>query len=136
MRVLIADKIPSMRSALKFLLSQFKEIDGIAEAKSEASLVDKIIIESPDIVLIDYDFLGSKTHDAIIFIKAKYPNISIVVLGISSKIKNKYLKLGIDEYIMKGYPPERLFNVLRYLVNKKNMDYKNIEDMFNSKNGI
>ena len=123
MRVLIVDKIPGMRSALKLLLSQFKEIDYIAEIRGEVNLQKKIIAESPDIVLVDWDFLGSKTRDIVISLKVNYPNISTVVLSSNLKLKNKYLKNGIDDFIIKGYPPERLYNALKYLV-KKNKDKK------------
>ena len=123
MRVLIVDKIPGMRSALKLLLLQFKEIDYIAEIGNGENLLNKIIAESPDIVLIDWDFLGSKTKDIVISLKVNYPNISTVVLSSNLKLKNKYFKKGIDDFIIKGYPPERLYNALKYLVNK-NKDKK------------
>lgn len=119
MRVLIVNMIPSMRSALKLLLAQFKDIDYIVEVGKGASLEERIISEKPDIMLLDEDFWGKMTKDAIFSIKAKCPDISVVILADIPSSKNKYINVGIGGYVIKGYPPEKLYNCLNSLIKRK-----------------
>jgi len=118
MKVLVCEKVPSVQSALRLVLSQFREISHIAEVESAGSLKEKIAGEWPDILLIDHDFLGIETRDAIIALKAEYRDMSIVVLGKDAGLKDRHLKTCIDEYIVKGYPPDRLYNTLKHLIKK------------------
>ena len=60
MRVLLADDEPKVRSALRLILEQLKEVETVEEVTDAAGMTERLKNSPPDLLLVDMELPGSR----------------------------------------------------------------------------
>ena len=105
-RVLIADDRIAARSGLKALLATELEIEMVAEAadcRQAMRLVEEL---RPDVVLMD----GLEVPR---IIKERWPQVKVIMLSMYRSYQAAALAADADAFLVKGRPPEELFEAIR-----------------------
>ena len=112
MLILVADKRPSIRGALKLLIEQSTRNTIVAEAADPESLTTTLHEAIPDLVLIDWDLSQGKHSRLISSLKEHHPHMKMLVMSGRPEYREVALNAGADDFINKGDPPDRLMTML------------------------
>lgn len=114
-RVLIADDHTIVRSGLRLLLEAEQDIDVIGEALEGSQALNMVEQHLPDVVLMDITMPGMDGLEATHQIKARWPQIHVLVLTMhrSDEYFFEMLKAGASGYILKGAETSDLIHALR-----------------------
>ena len=111
-RVLVVDDQPRARQSLKVLLAtcpQVKEVQEAALAREAMHMME----ESPsDVVLMDVQMPEVNGLQATQLIKAKWPQVKVIVLTLYAEYAAAAQAAGADAFICKGEPTEKLLATL------------------------
>lgn len=115
LRVLIADDHTIVRSGIKLLLEAESDIDVVGESLDGEQALAMIESLNPDVVLMDIAMPGMDGLEATRRIKARWPDIKILVLTMhrSTEYFFEMLKAGAHGYILKGAETSDLINAVR-----------------------
>ncbi len=83
-------------------------IDEVAEAQNGAEAISRVQDWQPHIVLMDARMPEVDGVEATRAIKAKWPQVRVIVLSIYSEYQADALAAGADLFLGKAEPPERL----------------------------
>lgn len=121
-RVLIADDHHVVRRGLMFFLKTQKDMDIVGEASNGKEAVDLTATLKPDIVLMDLVMPEMDGIQATKRIKAKYPQIQILMLTSFSDRDHVIpaLKAGAAGYQLKDIEPDDLAEAIRKLMRGEN----------------
>jgi len=120
MRVLIADDQPQVRSALRLLLKQEPGLTVVGEA-GDGELALALAAEAqPDLVLLDWELPdqgpsgASRTaqHRLLPALRERCPSLKVVALSGRPEARQAALDAGVDAFVSKGDPPERLLDAV------------------------
>ena len=115
MRILLAVGDTDLRLSLELLLSEEPGIriaGSVIDARSLLALVNSIV---PDLLLLDLDLPGCPIQTVLGEIQTLPRQPKIIVLGRQSSSKESAFRAGVDLYLTKGDPPERLLGAIRAL---------------------
>jgi DNA-binding NarL/FixJ family response regulator len=109
-RVLIADDQRLIRESLKLMIDKTNDIEVIASVSNGKEAFEYCCKLKPDIVLMDILIPECNGIEAAKLIKAKLPQIKILILTSSTDEADTYeaLKNGADGYILKDVGKEEL----------------------------
>jgi DNA-binding NarL/FixJ family response regulator len=121
MRILLADDQPDVRSALRLLIEQETGLLVVGEAADAASLLARVAVDSPDIILLDWELPGESSADdgkltgeeLLAQLIATCPTLKIIALSGRIEACQVALSAGADAFVSKAEPPERLLAALR-----------------------
>ena len=113
MLILVADKRPSIRGALKLLIEQSVGNIIVAEAADPESVTTTLHETIPDLVLIDWELSQGKHSRLISSLKENYPHIKVLVMSGRPECREIVLNAGADAFVNKGDPPDRLMTMLK-----------------------
>ncbi len=135
MRVLVADDTPAVRSAIRRLLNEEKDMQIVGEAANLGELVHLVNSSQPDLILLDWELSGfpgstktrpqpagpftsfEKRRNVIIASLRKCVSQPlIVVLSGHPEAEKNSLAAGADAFVFKGDPPEQLVRTIRTLI--------------------
>ena len=107
MKILLAEKSKHLVSALMLVITQIKdaevkEIGQIFNVDKVDSLYKKLKIEKPDVLIINGGFVNHKTREIIPGLEILYPGMAIMILSTDPELEEKYLEMGIGNFILKG----------------------------------
>ncbi|SES20109.1 response regulator transcription factor [Psychrobacillus sp. OK032] len=121
-RVLIADDHHVVRRGLMFFLKTQKDMDIVGEASNGKEAVELTATLKPDIVLMDLVMPEMDGIQATKRIKAKYPQIQILMLTSFSDRDHVIpaLKAGAAGYQLKDIEPDDLAEAIRKLMRGEN----------------
>jgi len=110
MRVIIADDYRLLRESFKSIIENNSDIEVVACAANGAEAFDLCSEYKPDLLLMDIAMPICNGIEATKLIKAKYPEIKILILTASFDEINvtEALKTGADGYILKDVGKEEL----------------------------
>jgi DNA-binding NarL/FixJ family response regulator len=111
MRVLIADDQPSVRFALKLVLEQHG-IDVAGDVSDSRELLAWFKTNQADLLLLDWELPDQPGKKIIPILRAKYPNLTVIVMNSRPETRTKALSAGADGFVSKGDPPEYLLSLL------------------------
>ena len=111
MRVLIADDQPSVRSALKLVLEQ-QGIDVAGDVSNSRELLAWFKANQADLLLLDWELPEQPGKKIIPILRAKYPNLTVIVMNSRTQTRIEAISAGADGYVSKGDPPEYLRSLL------------------------
>jgi DNA-binding NarL/FixJ family response regulator len=111
-QVLIADDQPRARQSLKALLSTLPQIEQVREAKNGCDGIHLMEEHQPDLVLFDVRMPEMDGLEATRLVKARWPQIKIIVLSLYGDYASDALAAGADAFFSKGADPERLLETL------------------------
>jgi len=111
-RVLVVDDQPRARQSLKVLLTTCPQVKEVKEAPLAREAIYLIQESPPDVVLMDVQMPEMDGLQATRLIKAKWPQVKVIVLTMYTEYAAEAQAAGADAFICKGEPPERLFATL------------------------
>ena len=122
--VLLADDQSKVRSALRLLFQQQPDIHILGEAVDTTGLLDWAKVTCPDVVLLDWELPGLKAGDPSTLrlcsgragsrqgllptLRELCPCLKVIALSGRPEARQAALDAGIDAFVSKGDPPERL----------------------------
>jgi len=119
MQILIVDDQPRARQSLKALLATWPQVKEIREAANGQEAVRLVEESRPDVVLMDARMPEMDGLEATRLIKARWPQVKVIVLSMYADYRTDALAAGADAFVSKGEPPERLLATLTAVITKK-----------------
>ena len=113
MRILLADDQPKVRFALRTLLERQPGIEVVGEARNGPDLSTQIEPTRPDLVLLDWELPGESALDTLSNLRTMYPALRVIALSGRSEARQAALRAGVDAFVSKSDPPERLLAAIR-----------------------
>jgi DNA-binding NarL/FixJ family response regulator len=112
MRVLLADDRARVRSALRVLLEQLVGIEVVGEAAEVKGLLTQVKMTSPNLVLLDWELPGLRRNGALSTLRQLGPDLCVIALSGRPESRHAALAAGVDAFVSKGDPPERLLDAI------------------------
>lgn len=114
-RVLLADDNAQFRRVLRRLLERDPDITVLAEASNGAEAIELAEIHRPDVVLMDVSMPNLDGVEATYELKARYPDITVLMLSIGNKAQEIEAGLagGAAEYLIKGAPATEIVDAIK-----------------------
>ena len=108
MRILLADRQPRVRSALRLLLEQHDETYLVTEAEDPGAILTAISRTCPDLLLLGWDLPGPSREEFIAAVKNRCAALRIIVLDSQPQVRDAALRAGAHDFVSKNDPPELL----------------------------
>src|SRR5882757_3794758 len=115
-RVLIADDHPVVREGLVAILKSQKDIKVVAEAASGEETLELCDQHSPDVLLLDLRMPqkdGLQVITELTARKVSKPRIIVMTTYESEEDIRRALKSGAKGYLVKGTPPQQIWESVR-----------------------
>ncbi len=110
--VILADRDPRVRSALKLIFADCNGIGVIKHASSTNQVIASIAQSCPALLLIDWDLPGQALDSLMPVIKMICPNLYVVALSEWDGDCQSALMAGADAFICKFDPPDILMALI------------------------
>jgi DNA-binding NarL/FixJ family response regulator len=114
-RVYIVDDHPLLRNSLTSLLNQQTDMEVCGEADSAAEAITGLKNAGADVVVLDLSLQDMPGLELIKLVKAKWPDIGIVVLSMHDEklYAERCLRAGARAYVMKRESTRRIVFAIR-----------------------
>jgi two-component system, NarL family, response regulator NreC len=114
-RLLIVDDHAVVRSGLRMLLENERDVEIVGEAGTASEAIEAAIRLKPNVILMDIGLPDMSGIDATREIKKQCPDVSIVALTIHEDEEYffKMLEAGASGYVPKRAAPEELLTAIR-----------------------
>lgn len=116
MRILLATGDTDLRLSMELLLSEepgIKILGGTSDTEGFIALVESTY---PDLALLDWDLPGRPVEEVLSQIQSFEVPPKLIVLGRHPGSKESALEAGVDAYVDKGEPPEKLLAALKQMI--------------------
>ena len=110
MRVLLADDQIKVRSALRLLLEQQADVEILGEAVDSTGVLDWVRVACPDLILFDWELPGLQAMQLVRVVREICPGARLVAMSGRPESQTAALAAGVDVFVSKGEPPERLLS--------------------------
>jgi len=118
-RVLIVDDRPRARKSVRALLSTWQRVGDIQEAGNGYEAIRLVETFRPNLVLTDVRMPVMDGLEATREIKARWPQVKVVVLSMYVENRDEALAAGADAFVAKAEASEALLGILAGIVNAK-----------------
>jgi DNA-binding NarL/FixJ family response regulator len=115
-RILLADDNAFTRSALMVLLHTRLRISEIDEAVDWDSLLDQAGRRQPGLILLDWELTGCPAADGLAELRAVAPQGKVIALSARPEARLAAMQSGVDAFVLKIEPPQRLLEAIRALI--------------------
>jgi len=112
MRTVLADGQPTVRDALRVLVTQGLGMNVVDEAGTLQALQRQVRAQRPDLAIVDWDML-SRSASVLASLRACSPGLRIVVIGLRPEMRPAALAAGADEFVSKVDAPDVVVRVLQ-----------------------
>ena len=113
MRILLADGQSKVRFALRVLLERQPGVVVVGEAADAEDLLGQTEEICPDMVLLAWELPGLVPSDDLAILREACPELCVVALSGRPEARHQAQEAGIDAFVSKADPPERLLAVIR-----------------------
>lgn len=113
MRILIADGQKSVRYALTVLLATQPGLQVVGQASCGEELLSQAGAVDADIALVDWELPGLRELGGLAALRRRFPALLIVALSGRPGARRAAQLAGVEAFVSKGDPPERLLAVIR-----------------------
>jgi DNA-binding NarL/FixJ family response regulator len=117
--VLIVDDQPRARRSLRALLETQQPIQKVEEAAGGLEAIQRIEKTQPVLVVMDVKMRGIDGLETTRLIKARWPEIRIIVLSMNPDYAVDALAAGADAFVSKAEPPEKLLETLSAVISAR-----------------
>lgn len=128
LRVLLAERRPDVRSALKLAMEELLGFEVDAEVASIDELEEKLRYRCPELLLLDWGVVFRRAAKALLKIRTTCPGIRIIVMDNSEESRQRALKAGADDFVSKGSLPKTLVGLLRVYSKKDRLEIVSRKD--------
>jgi DNA-binding NarL/FixJ family response regulator len=108
MHILLADRQPKVRFALRVLLERQAGVVIVGEAVNAADLLSQARAKRPDLVLLDWELPGLSSAGSLPSLRKICPEMVVIALSGHAEARQGALGAGADAFASKVDPPERL----------------------------
>lgn len=112
MRVLVADDLVAVQSALALLLEQEVALHVAGQACDAASVLRAVAQDPPDVILLDWELPGMPASDLVHQLRQSHPDLCIIALSSRPEAEDAAMLAGVDAFIDKLSPPDALLKAL------------------------
>jgi DNA-binding NarL/FixJ family response regulator len=114
-RILTVDDHPLLREGIAALVNAESDMKLVAEASNGQEAIEKFRLHRPDVTLMDLQMPALNGIEAIISIRAEFPNARVIVLTTYTGDVQvlRALKAGAGAYILKGQVHRELLGTIR-----------------------
>ena len=120
MRIILATPEVNLRLAIQLLLSEEPNVQIVGTASNLDGVLALIQTTPVDLVFLDWDLLDQPMNTLVEEFHVEQPEIDLIILVSKASLLSTPLEAGVQAYILKGEPPEKLLQAFRQLVaNKK-----------------
>jgi DNA-binding NarL/FixJ family response regulator len=114
-RVLLVDDHPILRQGLGQLINQESDMAVCGEAEDSPKAFSAVEELQPDVAIVDISLRGGNGIELIKNLKARYPNLAMIVLSMhdESLYAERALRAGALGYIMKEEGTEKVLEGIR-----------------------
>ena len=102
------------------LLLATPQIVDVRQVGDESSVMEKVAVLGPDLVLFDAESLGRRAWAVLDQIKDTCARCCCIVLICSARYRQQALDAGADEVLLKGFHADELSAAVRRLLSGKN----------------
>jgi DNA-binding NarL/FixJ family response regulator len=128
LRVLLAERRPDVRLALRLALEELLRFEVDAEVTSLDELEEKLRCRCPELLLLDWGLAGRRAVRTLLKIRTTCPGIRIIVIDNSEESRQRALKAGADDFVSKGSLPKTLVEFLGVYGKKDRVETVSQED--------
>ena len=114
MYVVLADDQVDVRRALTFVLEHECDLQLASEACNADELLHWLSGICPDLVLLDWELPGGG-RELIRRMREIHRGVKIIALSVRPEARDEALSAGVQGFVSKGDPPERLLGVVHSL---------------------
>jgi DNA-binding NarL/FixJ family response regulator len=109
-RLLVADDHPIVHQGLVAILNAQPDMSVIAEANNGREVIEQFRLHQPDVVILDLQMPEVGGVEAIITIRAEFPNAAIIMFSIYETDEDIYqgLRAGAKAYLLKDTPCQEI----------------------------
>ena len=114
-KVMIVDDHPILREGLAQLINEQGDLSVCGQFEDSASAFDALESLQPELALVDISLKGSSGVELLKNLKAKYPEIRVLILSMhdESLYAERVLRAGASGYIMKQEATEKVLGAIR-----------------------
>ena len=116
MRVLLADDQLTVRSALRLLLEQEADFQVVGETADTTGLLLAVTQKAPELVLLDWELPGLPPVQLLRLLRYERPFLKIIAMSSRPEAHQAALAAGVEAFVSKSEPPERVLAVIRGLL--------------------
>lgn len=118
LKIAIADDYPVYREGLQVTLSANENLEVIFEADNGRELLEKMAVQLPDLVIMDYKMPEMDGMAATRIIKERYPAVKVLVISMyhDEKFIRHLMDNGADGYLLKDAEPEQILSTVQGLI--------------------
>ena len=111
-RIALADDHALFRQGLRKIIETAGDVEVVGEAGDGAELMKLLGVSAPDLVVLDISMPKLSGMEAIGEIKARHPEVKILVLTMHKEYLYKTLSAGVDGYLLKEDADRELFSAI------------------------
>lgn len=113
MRILLADDQKKVCSALQLLLGLEPGVEIVGETAEARHLLQQVEQTLPDVILLDWELPGFSPNGLLHRLHALFPGLKVIALSGRPEARQAALEAGVDAFVSKCDPPDRLLAALR-----------------------
>jgi DNA-binding NarL/FixJ family response regulator len=112
MFIFLADYRPVVRSALRLLLEQDPNTSVVNDIVDAEDLIAQAVMESPDLVLLDWGLPGLDDSDVLTTLRELCPDVYVIAFSGRPEDKTEAFQAGADDFVSKTEAPDRLLEAI------------------------
>ena len=122
MRIILAAREADLRLASQLLLTEEPNVDVVGTASTVSGILALLKTYQVDIVVLDSTLLSKETSEWITKIKNSKSKPKIILLSHTDLSPQTISEIGVDAFVSKMEPPERLVSAFRRLAEERNSE--------------
>jgi len=113
----IVEDQPRYRDLLKLIFNSSDNVQLVFEKEHCRTIIDDVVNDMPDVLIMDIDLPGKSGIDAVVEVKAVFPEIKILMLTVFEDDEKIFaaIKAGANGYLLKKDPPQKILDAIREL---------------------
>jgi DNA-binding NarL/FixJ family response regulator len=113
LRTVLADSEPTVRNALRVLVTQGLDMQVVGEAATAVELEREVGLETPDLVIVAWNLIVTHAESAVAALRRSSHGLRVVVLDLRPETRHVALTAGADGFISMVDPPDVVARVLQ-----------------------
>jgi len=116
----IADDQRLFLKGMRFIIDTFENIDLVIEAYNGQDLIDKLKLNTPDVVLLDLKMPVMDGIETTKYLKIHYPDLKIILLSMHNdeRLITYMMEIGANGYLLKDEEPEQVKEAIESVMEK------------------